>query len=393
MHMPPLKISDNSQAGKQLNCNRMISSLLLFLAFLTWLASMCWIWEIIGIVGTVLGLIISALITSLVVWTFFWLGRWMPARMSSLHSAFVWGASVAAFCSIWSQEGLQVLIDMYAGEDVSRWFRPLIITPITEEAFKAVFLLWMLLKNKFEIRGLLSGVVYAGLIGAGFASTEQTLYFGKIMVSFIESSPNETEALTTLVMSFLLRGALVPYMHPLFVIITGLGISVAAGIKSYIKRWIVVLLALLTATILHGAWDWAGLASDDHFLIIKIYAFGMFPLFLVLFTFALRLRQKQGKALVSGLARLAQEEYIKQEDILNFSNLIERRRSIDEAARDGGFKARRLARELQLHISVLALGINDDFPLTKDAKFNESVFVIESLREELKVTVKAFKSS
>ena len=94
-----------------------------------------------------------------------WLDRWERERPRRLVSAFAWGASIAAFCAIWSQAGLQALVDTTMGTDVGAWVRPLIITPVTEEVFKGLFLVWLLIYRRRRITGLLDGIVYAGLVG------------------------------------------------------------------------------------------------------------------------------------------------------------------------------------------------------------------------------------
>ena len=52
-----------------------------------------------------------------------------------------------------------------------------VIAPITEEAGKGVFVLLLLWSRRHVIDGVLDGLVYAGLVGIGFAFTENILYF------------------------------------------------------------------------------------------------------------------------------------------------------------------------------------------------------------------------
>src|SRR5690242_20601313 len=106
------------------------------LAGAAWLASVFWVATQIGLDGVIVGLALSALVILPIVGVFLWLDRWERERPRSLVSAFAWGASIAAFCAIWSQAGLQAVVDTAMGTDVGAWVRPLIITPVTEEVFK-----------------------------------------------------------------------------------------------------------------------------------------------------------------------------------------------------------------------------------------------------------------
>jgi protease PrsW len=96
------------------------------LALLTWLAALDWVWSKIGGTGMAWGFPLSVLITLPMASTFLWLGRWVQGRQGLLLSAFAWGASVAGFCSIWSQEGMQFLVNRQFGSDLVHWFGPLV---------------------------------------------------------------------------------------------------------------------------------------------------------------------------------------------------------------------------------------------------------------------------
>lgn len=257
------------------------------------LAVMAWVRAKIGWVGIAWGLPLSILITVPVAGTFFWLARGTQGRRGLLFSAFAWGASVAAFCSIFSQQWLQTLVDQQIGMEFGRWFRPLVITPLTEELFKGIFLLWLLRYRRSEIHGLLAGIVYGGLIGAGFAFSEQVMYFGQIVVTYLASGRANQSSGAILLMSFLLRGLMVPFMHSFFVAFIGVGVAAAAGVRGRVAQNCFVLTGFLIPVLLHGVWDWSGLASDDRFMIYKIYFMLMLPLFLAMTAVAWMLRRQR----------------------------------------------------------------------------------------------------
>ena len=53
------------------------------------------------------------------------------------------------------------------------------VAPIVEEAVKGAFLVGLLIFRRREFDGIVDGIVYAGLVAAGFAFTENILYFGR----------------------------------------------------------------------------------------------------------------------------------------------------------------------------------------------------------------------
>jgi RsiW-degrading membrane proteinase PrsW (M82 family) len=326
-----------------------------FLAFFTWLAALGWIWTKIGTTGMGWGFPLSALVTLPTAGTFLWLGCWVQGRPGLLFSAFAWGASVAGFCAIWSQEGLQLLVDTQVGSEFGHWFGPLVITPVTEELFKGLFLIWMLVYRRTQIRGLLDGIVYGGLIGAGFAFSEQIMYFGKIMVTYLASDPANGAAGATLVMSFLLRGLMVPFMHSFFVAFIGLGVAAAARIRNFTIQIASIFLGFIFPTALHGVWDWAGLASGDPFMIYKIYVAVMLPLFLAMAILALKMRQLRKKAIVAALPGIAEEGHVARHEAALLGNLKKRHGWRHEARQRAGRAAARLTGRYQAEASALAM--------------------------------------
>ena len=282
---------------------------------------MFWVATQVGLDGVIVGLPLSALVTLPIVGVILWLDRWERERPRRLVSAFAWGASIAAFCAIWSQAGLQALVDTTMGTDVGAWVRPLIITPVTEEVFKGLFLVWLLIYRRRRITGLLDGIVYAGLVGAGFSFTENILYFGRAVTAFAASDTSDVKAIAVLGATFFLRVVLVPFMHPFFVSVFGLGIAASANKHRGAARIGLPVAGLLVAIALHGVWDWAGLAASDPFLIYKIYGAVMAPVFLAVVILALVLRRREGKVITAALPALARDGHIAPEEVVLLANL------------------------------------------------------------------------
>lgn len=268
-------------------------------AALAWLGSMVWVGSQIGIDGVGVGLVLSTVVTLPIVAVLLWLDRRRRERPRLLASAFAWGATIAAFCSIWSQQWLHSLVDATMGTQVGEWVRPLVITPVTEEVLKGLFLLWLLVHRRREITGVLDAVVLAGLAGAGFSFTENSLYFGRAVMDAAGAAASDDTAIITLGVLLLMRVGMVPFFHPLMVALTGIGVGIAASARRRAGRTLPVVAGLFVAVALHGVWDWAGLASPDPYLLFKIYGAVLVPVFVAVLVLALVLRRREGRKIAA----------------------------------------------------------------------------------------------
>ena len=87
--------------------------------------------------------------------------------------AFFWGAVVATAAALVLQSLDQIVLG--TPDDWSA----AIVAPITEEGAKGLFILLLLWFRRRVIDGVLDGIVYAGLVGVGFAFTENILYLAR----------------------------------------------------------------------------------------------------------------------------------------------------------------------------------------------------------------------
>ncbi len=329
-------------------------------AGLTWLGAMVWVGGQIGIGGIGIGVGLSMILAIPIVAVFLWFDRWEHERPRLLTSAFAWGATIAAFCAIWSQQWLQALVDTAMGADVGAWVRPLAITPVTEEVLKGLFVVWLLVRRRREITGVLDGIVYAGLAGAGFAFTENVLYLGRAVTDFAAAATSDTSAIPALGVSLFLRVVMVPFFHPLMVALTGIGVGLAARARGRVGRVLPVVIGLLVAIILHGVWDWAGLASSDPYLIFKIYGAVLVPVFLAALVLVLVLRHREGRMIAMAVPRLVRDGDIASDEAELLTSLRARRRWRADVRRRAGRSAARATGRYQAEASALAIRVARD---------------------------------
>ncbi|WP_371498522.1 PrsW family intramembrane metalloprotease [Kitasatospora sp. NBC_00374] len=150
-------------------------------------------------------------------------------------------------------------------------------------------------------RTLAAGTVLGSITASGFAFTENALYLGRAFTDDQQArldsiglgEPPSLRDFDGTVHTFVLRGLLSPFAHPLFTALTGLGIAIALTTA---RRWPARLAApagLLLAITLHGSWNAAAGLGTDGFLLV--YALVMVPCFAALVCFAVWARTRASR--------------------------------------------------------------------------------------------------
>lgn len=179
-----------------------------------------------------------------------WADRWEPEPPRLLLAAFAWGACVAALVALGVNETAVTIARGLLGSGEGTTVGAVVSAPFAEEAVKGLFVLgvWRMLRREFD--GVIDGVVYAGITAAGFAFTENIYYFG---AAFADGGLGN--AGSGVVAAFLLRGVTTPFVHPLFGMIFGIGVGLAATRSA---RWVRVCAPLsgyLLAVAAHALWN------------------------------------------------------------------------------------------------------------------------------------------
>ncbi|NEE00051.1 PrsW family intramembrane metalloprotease [Phytoactinopolyspora halotolerans] len=286
--------------------------------------------------GTMVGATMLALLpVMLLVSTFLWLDRWEPEPGWNLLFAFLWGAGVATLGAI--------LINSAVGVTYGPMASAVVSAPLVEEALKGSFLVGMLWWNRQQLDGVVDGVVYAGMIAAGFAYVENIFYLGRAF----EIDPSEGW------FTFILRGVVSPFAHPLFTVFTGLAVGIAAHRRDALSRLIVPLLGYALAVALHALWNGAAV-WDDGEAFFSIYALVMVPLFLGMIVLAAWQRRRERRIVQDYLPRFAAAGWIGWNEVpwlASMSGRFRWRRSVQARA---GSRAARAVREYQTVVTELA---------------------------------------
>jgi RsiW-degrading membrane proteinase PrsW (M82 family) len=286
-----------------------------------------------------------------------WLDRYEPEPRNLLVAGLLWGAFVATAAALVFQ-GIGVAGGASERDSLA------VVAPVTEEATKGFFLLLLLWWRRHELDGVLDGIVYAGMVGIGFAFTENILYLAAAYDGTNGLGPGGTTALTG---TFILRCLISPFAHPLFTVFTGIGVGLAITSRRIVVRVLAPLVGFALAALLHGLWNASTLSGTAHFFVV--YGTLMLPAFLGVVAFAVYRRRSERPLLAEALADAASRGLLPATDIPWLVDLRARRHARRWARQHGGTQAERGMREYQaaavelgyLHHRYLRGTAPDDF--------------------------------
>lgn len=234
-----------------------------------------------------LAIFLALLPTPVLIGSILWVDRFEPEPRGVLFRTFLWGAGAATFGAIIVNTLSQVIVTAEFGKKEGELFATTISAPVVEEALKALALLWVFRKVRGVMDGVHDGIVYAAMVALGFATVENVLYY----VNGVYEG-----GVGVMVLTFILRGIMTPFGHPIFTAFTGIGFGLAVLSKSRFLRFILPLIGLGFAVGAHHTWNAS--ASSSQFLIVYLgylVLIVLFGLFLMLGT------RRQRKLLEEGL--------------------------------------------------------------------------------------------
>jgi protease PrsW len=292
---------------------------------------------------TLLAVLLAAVPVGPLVWCFLWLDRYEPEPRTLLAGGLLWGVFVATGIALFL-EGVGGIVGGVSDHGMLE-----IGAPVIEEASKGLFLLLLLWWRRAELDGVLDGVVYAGMVGIGFAFTENILYLASSYDGSGGVGPGGVEALTG---TFVLRCLVSPFAHPLFTACTGIGVGIAVNSRHRPTRILAPIAGYGCAVVLHAAWNSVTVYGSRDFL--AVYLVLIAPVFLMAVALALWIRHAEGRMLAGALADAARRGLLPATDIGWVVDLTARRRSRAFARSTGGPEAERAMRDYQQ--AVVELG-------------------------------------
>jgi RsiW-degrading membrane proteinase PrsW (M82 family) len=272
------------------------------------------------------------------------LDRLEPEPRGNLVFAFAWGAGIAALlAAVINTAGLVFITQPDLGTTTGQYVSATFGAPVVEESLKGGVLLWLLWRRRQEFDGPTDGIIYAAMVGLGFAMMENIGYYISALAR------PAIGGVSLLGATFVFRGILSPFAHPAFTSMTGIGAAYAATHRR--SGW-AVWVGLLGAMILHGLWN--GLTAFG--LAGIVLAYGLLACVLVILVAVVVADRRRIVRLIRRfLPAYEASGLVTETELRMLCTLRERRAARAWARRVGGRTAARAMTDYQLAATELAL--------------------------------------
>jgi len=214
--------------------------------------------------------------------------------------------------------------------------------PVVEETTKGLVVLLIFLARRRDFDGVVDGIVLAGISAAGFAATENILYLAQ---------GDSTLGTSGLIVTFVLRGLILPFSHPMFTACTGVGIGIAAVTS---RTWVRVAAPLggwLVAMCLHAFWNWSTVTSA----VLFTFPLVEIPMFCGAVIAVVMLRRREGQMIARYLWDYVDTGWFSPGEVWMLASMGRRKQARRWARTSGGAPALAAMRSFQNASSDLAL--------------------------------------
>ncbi len=297
-----------------------------------------------GVQTALLAVLLATLPLGVVIPTFLWLDRFESEPTRYLVLAFLWGALVASAIAAVFNTGAVAVFRSTTDPGSALQVTAVFVAPFVEELLKAlpVLFVWVLLRAEFD--GMTDGMVYAGISAAGFAFTENIQYLGMAYTSGGQDALGAT---------FVSRCLLSPFAHPMFTVLTGIGIGMAATSRSAVMRVGAPLGGYALAVTAHSLWNLAAMTGGSGLLVV--YLLVEVPVFFAFVGLIVWARRHEGLLIGRFLRPYADAGWLSAGEVSMLSSMARRREARMWARTNTGWAGLTAMREFQDIASELAL--------------------------------------
>lgn len=255
-----------------------------------------------------------------------WIDRWEPEPRVLQLLAVLWGAGVSIGVAVTFDYGLSILYAAAGiGENFSILLQVAVQAPIVEEFAKGLGLLLIFLLARRYFDGPVDGIVYAALVGGGFAFTENIQYFA---IQIAESGGLDRGVAEI----FFIRGLLSPFAHVMFTAFVGFFIGLAATRGAALGGIGMFLVGLIPATLLHMFWNGVLFVVYDfyaYYLVVQV------PLFAIAVLVVVLLRRREAQMTQLRLGEYAAAGWFNQSEVNTLGTSAGRRQALAWARQRG----------------------------------------------------------
>ena len=195
------------------------------------------------------------------------LDRYDPEPAYALVMALAWGGIAAC--------GISALINSIVGGIFGDVVGTVVSAPIVEEATKGMLVLGFFYFLRREFDGVVDGIIYATFVAIGFAAVENVIYYGR--AGFEQGGG-------AIAVTFVLRGVLSPWGHPLYTSMTGIGLGIARETDTPWLRFVAPVVGYGAAVFLHAVWNGSAVLLGGGEAGLLLFLFVMLPLWLLFVT-------------------------------------------------------------------------------------------------------------
>jgi RsiW-degrading membrane proteinase PrsW (M82 family) len=297
-----------------------------------------------GVQTALLALAVALVPLGIVIPTFLWLDRFESEPTRYLVAAFLWGALVAAVIAALFNTGAIAVLEATTDPQAALQTTAVLIAPFVEEAAKGVLVLlvWWIVRREFD--GVTDGMVYAGICAAGFAFTENIQYLAQAWAD------GGGEALTG---TFVARCLMSPFAHPMFTVLFGVGVGVAATSRTWLPRILGPVLGYLLAVLSHALWNLAAVSGGRGMVVV--YVLVEVPIFLAFIGFVVWARRREGRLIGQFLRPYADAGWLSAAEVSMLSSMPQRREARAWARANSGRVGLAAMRSFQDTASELAM--------------------------------------
>ncbi len=271
-----------------------------------------------GVVASVVGAVLALLPLLGVLWVVRLIDRWEPEPPRLLAVALAWGGIASVAIAL----GVDFVLLVLFGPDtdaVSAAMSSVVQAPIVEEIAKGLGVLLILWIGRRHFDGPVDGIVYGAMVGAGFAFTENILYFADSLTA---------GGVGQVTVTFVLRGILSPFAHVMFTAATGfaVGLSVRRGRRGghVFGPWVG---GVAAAILLHAVWNGSAAFAD----FLALYVTLQVPLFIVFVIGIVLLRREESRLTRDRLRDYADAGWLTSAEVDMLATRPGRRRALDWA--------------------------------------------------------------
>lgn len=280
---------------------------------------------VLGPGATLIGAALALVPLGIVLAGVIWIDRWEPEPRVALLLVFLWGASVSVLTALFVDTGVHTLLGARTEDELVVGFLQAVVqAPIIEEVGKGIAVLLVALVARHLIDGPVDGIVYAAVVAAGFAFTENVQYFGLELSGYYGEDSD-------VVFVFFIRGIMSPFAHVLFTACTGFVIGLAIRSGGRFVTVIAFLIGLIPAILLHAFWNGSTYFID----FFTVYILVQVPFFAASIGLVVYLQRQEMVLTRDRLGEYAAAGWLNPEEIPHLASFTGRRQAMSWARRHG----------------------------------------------------------